>query len=127
MLKQKNSKIQGNIGIGAAISYFTSMGWFLSIPLNDSQKYDLVVDIDGKLNRVQVKTCRYKRKNYEVSLQTNGGNRSGIGKRKPFDNSKVEYLFVLVESGDMWFIPSKYITQKNSMHLTEKYNEHKIT
>lgn len=38
----KNTKEQGTIGLGKAIAYFTSRGFVVSIPLNDSQDYDLV-------------------------------------------------------------------------------------
>ena len=42
MLKWINSKRQGNIGIGAAIAWFTVHGYTVSIPLTDSQDYDLI-------------------------------------------------------------------------------------
>ena len=125
MLEQKNSKIQGNIGIGSAIAYFTSLGFIVSIPMNDAQEYDLIVD-NGDLQRVQVKTTRYKRKNFEVSLSTNGGNRSGTGKIKYFDNSKVDYLFVLTEEGERYCIPSNEVTQIKVLCLNERYDEYKI-
>ena len=46
--------IQGNIGLGKAIEYFTSNNITVAIPLNDTQKYDLIVDFNGKLQRVSV-------------------------------------------------------------------------
>ncbi len=49
----KNSKKQGDIGLGAAIAYFTFKGFTVSIPLTDSQDYDLVVDDGHKLSRIQ--------------------------------------------------------------------------
>ena len=39
---------QGNFGLGAAIAYYTSQCIPISIPLNDTQGYDLVID-DGEL------------------------------------------------------------------------------
>ena len=36
--------IQGNIGFGKAIEYFTSNNIHIAIPLNDTQKYDLIAD-----------------------------------------------------------------------------------
>ena len=44
---------QGNLGLGAAIAYYTSQCIPISIPLNDTQGHDLVID-DGTLKRVQV-------------------------------------------------------------------------
>ena len=34
--------LQGNVGLGKAIEYFTSHSIPVCIPLNDTQKYDLV-------------------------------------------------------------------------------------
>lgn len=78
--------LQGNIGLGKAIEYFTSHSIPVCIPLNDTQKYDLVVDIDGNLSRVSVKTTRYKdaKSSYRVELKNSGGS-SGKGKIRKFD------------------------------------------
>jgi hypothetical protein len=105
MLKQRNTKMQGNIGVGSAIQYFTSEAYIVSLPINDSQSYDLIVEKDGILKRVQVKTCRYKRgNNWELGLNTSGGNQSRNTK-KIFDKSQVDLLFILVDSGERWVIP----------------------
>ena len=40
----KNTKEQGNIGLGVAIQYFTQNLYTVSLPLNDSQDYDLIVE-----------------------------------------------------------------------------------
>lgn len=93
VLASMNTKLQGNIGIGQAIAYFTSLGYIVSLPLNDSQKYDLIID-NGKLLRVQVKTTRTKSKYgvYEVSLTTNGGQFGREAQR--LDPASYDLLFV---------------------------------
>lgn len=37
---------------------FTQMGYNVSVPLSEDCRYDFIADIEGKLIRVQVKTCR---------------------------------------------------------------------
>ena len=109
MLSQfKNTKKQGDAGLGSAIAYFTHMGYTVCLPLTDSQDYDLVVDIDGRLSRVQVKTTRQvgPKGKYRVDLRTQGGNQSWSGVSKRFDSTKVEYLFVLLDNGETYCIPS---------------------
>lgn len=49
--------LQGNLGLGKAIQYFTSQGITVALPLNDTQKYDLIADFNGKLQRIQIKYC----------------------------------------------------------------------
>ena len=64
MLNQSNSKKQGDVGLGMSIGWFASQGYTVSLPLTDSQDYDLVVEIEGVLRKVQVKTSKYKRDGY---------------------------------------------------------------
>ncbi len=123
----KNTKKQGDIGLGAAIAYFTMKGYTVAIPLTDSQQYDLIVDIDGKLSRVQVKTTRFKgRGSYEISLSIKGGNRSSTGKLHRFDRSQVDHLFVLTEDGGSYFIPTSAIENTCALRLTERLQQFRL-
>lgn len=124
MLEQKNTKIQGTIGLGSAIQYFTSKGFIVSIPINDSQSYDLLVDSVAGIQRVQVKTCRYKRQNsWEIGLRTKGGNQS-CSTVKKFDKTSVDLIFVLVENGDRWLIPVESLKGSSSLKVgCESYKE----
>lgn len=81
-----NNKLQGNIGEAKAIHYYTELGYMVSKPLFENCAYDLIIDKDGMLLRVQVKTSTQKKANgrYDVNLRTMGGNRSGTGKSKKY-------------------------------------------
>ena len=120
----KNTKKQGYMGLGAAIFYFTTIGQTVAIPLTDSQDYDLIVDIDNLLKRVQVKSCSYKRKHYEVNLSIKGGNRTNKGKIKRFDNSNCDYLFVITKNLDKYLIPTKDLVAKCNLVLGPKYKKY---
>lgn len=39
-----SNKQKGNTSLGMAIAYFSSHGYTVSIPLNDTQDYDLIVE-----------------------------------------------------------------------------------
>lgn len=39
-----NSKKQGDIGMCYAMAYFSKIGYTVSVPITDSQDYDLIVD-----------------------------------------------------------------------------------
>lgn len=127
MFNQGNSKKRGDVGLGAAIAFFVKNNYTVSLPLTDSQDYDLIVDKDNVLYRVQVKTVSHKvGEIYAVSLSVRGGNRSGKGKIKKFDKSKVELLFVLTEDNDQYLMPSKDIDSTAQINLGNKYNQYKI-
>ena len=64
------NKEKGNSGLGMAIAYFTTKGYTVSIPLNDTQDYDLVIERCNKLYTVQVKATGCKTK-YNVYCEKN--------------------------------------------------------
>ena len=119
--------LQGNIGLGKAIEYFTSHSIPTCIPLNDTQKYDLVIDMDGKLYRVSVKTSRYKdaKSSYMVLLKNCGGS-SGKSRTRPFDNKSCDYVFALTGDDKMYLIPAKEIKTKNTISIGNKYTEYEV-
>jgi hypothetical protein len=119
--------IQGNLGLGKAIEYFTSQNIPVAIPLNDTQKYDIVADFDGKLQKISIKTSRYQpRENvFEVMLKNTGGS-SGNNKIRLFDNDNCDYIFIYTANEDLYLIPSKEITATNSICVGNKYVEYKV-
>lgn len=126
MIKNFNSRKQGDAGVGLAIGYFTSHDYTVSIPLSDSQRYDLIID-DGKLHRVSVKTSTHLTPSgfYNVGLRTIGSNMHRT-KIVRFDSSEVEILFVVCENGDMYCIPSKIVINVNAITLNESWNNYKV-
>lgn len=61
-----------------------------------------------------------------VALRTSGGNRSGKGKVKTFDQNSSDLLFILLDNGNCYSIPTKNITNKSSISLGEKYLPYKV-
>jgi hypothetical protein len=96
------------------------------IPLNDTQPYDLVVDFNGELKKVQVKTTRYSEtpNTYTVQLKSAGG--TANKQVRPFDNTKCDYVFVLTGNNKTYLIPSKDITAKNGITIGNKYTEYEV-
>lgn len=122
-----NTKMQGNIGVGQAIAYYTKNLHVVSLPLNDSQGYDLVVEKEGKLLKVQVKTTGYKTPygDYSVNLKTCGGNQS-FHTVKHFDNTETDLLFIYCLDGTMYEIPSIDMNCKASANLGRKWDSYKV-
>ena len=42
------------------LTYITELGYSISIPFGDKDRYDQIWDVHGKLLRVQIKTSRWK-------------------------------------------------------------------
>jgi hypothetical protein len=116
-----NPREQGLIGLTDAIAYFGGLGWSVSMPLIDSQPYDLVVDDGDRLQRVQVKTTTHRSRYgvFVVSLATRGGNQS-FHTSKDFDPSASDLLYVLTDDRERYLIPTRAITTKTSVSLGER-------
>ena len=124
-----NSKKQGDVGMCYAIAYYSRLGWTVSIPITDSQDYDLLVEnTDNNILKVQVKTIRYLTEGgtYQVSLKTCGGNKSGQTIKK-MDKNYIDLVFVLVDDGSCYSIPTEKIESSGSMNLGDKYSEFKVS
>ena len=55
-----NSNQKGKITELELLLHLTKLGYSVSIPYGDKDKYDQIWDINGKLIRVQIKTSRWK-------------------------------------------------------------------
>lgn len=121
--------IQGNMGLGKAIEYFTSQNITVALPLNDTQKYDLIVDFNGQLKRISVKTSRYSpkkdNKTFEVGLKNSGG-ASGKNIIRNFNNMDCDYVFVYTADESLYLIPAQSITSTSSITVGNKYTEYKV-
>jgi hypothetical protein len=63
------TKAIGNVNELKCLTRFISMGFDCSIPYGDASKYDFIVDVNGKLLRIQCKSSNYVTlKNGEKSL-----------------------------------------------------------
>jgi len=126
-IRRSNPRQQGEIGLGAAIGWFTAAGYIVSVPLCDNQPYDLVVDDGDRLQKVQVKTAtgRSPRGAYVVRLVTSGGNRSR-STVKLFDAAASDLLFVLADDGRTYLIPSRDVRATTSIHLEPKYGHYRV-
>ena len=126
MLKFDTNKDKGRTSLGISIAYFSANGYTVSIPLNDTQDYDLVIEKDGILKTVQVKStaCKSKYGKYQVALKSCGGTK---GKTyKTLIDTKVDLLCVITDNIDIYVIPVKNINNRSTLNLCEKYNKYRV-
>jgi hypothetical protein len=103
----KNTKKQGDIGEARAIYEYTKLGYVICAPLCDSAKYDLIIEKDGTMRRVQVKTSSQAREGgFIIELSTCGGNQSR-NSRTPRLRGDYDELFVLLSDERRWMIPAE--------------------
>lgn len=120
------NKEKGNSGLGMAIAYFSTNGYVVSIPLNDTQDYDLIIEKNNVIKTVQVKStgCKTKYGTYQVALKSCGGTK---GKTyKTLINTKVDFLFILNENLEMYLIPKEIIKNTTTLNLCDKYKQYLV-
>lgn len=120
------NKEKGNTGLGIAIAYYTSNGYIVSIPLNDTQDYDLIVDKDNKITKIQVKatSCKTKYGIYQVALKSSGGTK---GKTyKTLIDTKVDDVFIVTDALDIYILPIDKIENRATINLCDKYKAYKV-
>lgn len=113
-MNEINRKQVGRIGLSMAINYFTVKGYTVSIPINDTQWYDLIIEKDGKFETVQCKATQTQSKT--IDFRSTGGTNGGV-----YDNllnySGLDWLFCVDGELNMWLIPVKEITTKKQLTL----------
>lgn len=120
------NKDKGNSSLGIAIAYYASNGYIVSIPLNDTQDYDLVVDKDNLIKKVQVKStgCKTKYGNYQVALKSCGGTK---GKTyKTIIETNIDEVFIVTKDLEIYILPIKELKNKSTINLCDKYQKYKV-
>ena len=120
------NKEKGNSALGIAIAYFSTNGYVVSIPLNDTQDYDLVVEKENHYYGVQVKatSCKTKYDSYQVALKSCGGTNGTT--YKTVVDTNIDYLFVVTDKLDIYLIPKEVIKNRSTLNLCDKYQEYKV-
>lgn len=113
-MQEINKKQIGRIGLSMAINYFTLNGYTVSIPMNDTQWYDLIIEKNGRFETVQCKATNTE--SGAIDFRSTGGTNGGV-----YDNllnhSELDWLFCVNKDLNMWLIPVKEITTGRQLTL----------
>ena len=125
--RTKHARVQGGAGLGVAISWFARQGIPVFIPLTDGLKYDLVVELEGTLKKVFVRTTTQASPYgiYECDLRSTGHNNSKLT-TVPFDKSSCDFLSAVCGDGSQFLIPSGVIACKSTISLGKRYAQYLV-
>ena len=76
-----NTNIIGKLTELKVLTYITELGYSISVPFGDKDRYDQIWDVNGKLLRIQIKTSRWKneqQKSIIFSCKTSYARSSGV-------------------------------------------------
>lgn len=97
-----------------AINYFTLNGYTVSVPLNDTQWYDLIIEKNGKFETVQCKATQTV--NGTIDFRSTGGTK-GTAYDNLLNHSELDWLFCVDKNLNMWLIPVKDISTSKQLTL----------
>lgn len=97
-----------------AINYFTIMGYTISLPMNDTQWYDMVIEKNSQFYTVQCKATATKDKT--IDFRSTGGT-NGSEYDNILNHPELDYLFCVDNEFNMWNIPMKDILQSNNKQI----------
>jgi hypothetical protein len=119
---------QGDLGELSAMEWFASKGAIVCFPIGHSPDWDFIAQLEGRLLRVQVKSCiAFYTQRWHASVCTRGGNQSWSGLVKRFDPASCDYLFAVIGDGRRWCIPARALQGKTSIALGgPKYAEFEV-
>jgi hypothetical protein len=116
--KRNHSKHTGEVAELAFMLKAASLGFAVAKPYGDNQRYDFVVDVGGKLVRVQVKSSTHPDRfgAYFIASQ-----RCSNGWAIPYTAGEIDFLAAYVFPEDAWFIiPVEAFVPKTSLRLLAK-------
>ncbi len=117
-----DTKLKGDIAEQEVILYALKQGWGVLQPLGDRLPYDLVLDVNDSLIRIQVKSAWFdqKRQNYVIDNRRTKTNRREM-KREEYSLSDFEFAIAFIEDLNVFYIfpCSVFIGYASEIHLIE--------
>lgn len=122
------NKNLGNLTELQCITRFYELGYFVSIPYGDSNKYDMILDYNGKLYKLQ---CKHAKEFYDDSrnllyLKLKTSWQSGYTKNSQYHTNKYDKkdidFFVTHFEGKNYLIPVGECSTKKTLWVSNPRN-----
>ena len=124
-MKELSTQFKGTITELQVASYLLTLGYVVSQPLVQDSKYDLIVDINHKLIRLQVKTARENIKatsgkaiTFNCRSTTNNVREC---KQRYYSQEDIDY-FATYWDKECFLIPVKECSAEKTIWLTQPIN-----
>lgn len=118
-----NSKQKGNITEVECMLAFLKLGYNVLMPYGDCERYDFVVDIEGKLLKIQVKTSSDSHidEGYIIFKCANKTTKEGQFIRHPYTKEQIDY-FMTSYNGQYYLIPVEETSTEKRLRFTPPKN-----
>lgn len=97
-------------------AYLLSLGYNVSQPLCQDSKYDLIVDVNNKLLRLQVKTARDTGNNSITFNCRSTTKNSKTNKSRSYGEDEIDY-FATYWNNQVYLVPVEECSSEKRLHL----------
>ena len=101
-----NTKQIGNIGEAKVLSKFVELGLPVYVPFGDNERADLIVDFNGKLNKIQVKTSINAKDGVMIFDLISSTTHRKNGIKHKYSSDEIDYFALYNLSRDKVFLIS---------------------
>lgn len=125
---KNDTKYLGNLTELQCITRFYELGYPISIPYGDSEKYDMILDVNGKLYRLQCKhaTPHINQDNIIEFITIRTVWSSGYTKNKPSTRNKYSKedcdYFVTHYEGKNYLVPVEQCSNEKNLRIIPPKN-----
>lgn len=117
----KHSKQKGNLGFSATLKELHKLGYNVFTEIGDNSKIDMIVEVQSKLIKLQIKYVTEKQGQATLNLQKSGPN----GYRYSYTENDVDIFSIYLPSIDkVIFVPAK-LACKNKKTFNVRYIDSK--
>ena len=117
-----NTKLKGDIAEQAVILQALKRGWGVLEPVGDRLPYDLVLDVEGTLVRVQVKCAWFDNSsgNYVVDNRRTKTNRRFMV-RDVYKPADFDFALVYIQDHDLFYVfpVDVFVSYGSEIHMVE--------
>lgn len=118
-----SSKEKGNLTELQCLTAFYKLGYKASIPYGENNRYDFILDVDGILLRIQVKTCKETETGIKIPCRSTQVNTSQI-KSHGYTKEEIDY-FATFYNEKCYLIKVEECSSEKTLSFSDKRtNQH---
>lgn len=117
-----DTNLKGKLTEIEVLHYIINMGYSVSIPFGDKDRYDQIWDINGKLLKVQVKTSHWK--NERNNAFTFKCKTTSNGKEYKYTEADIDY-FATMWDGRCYLIPVRNCSTEKTLWINQNFGYNK--
>ena len=105
--------------------YFVKLGYDVSQPLNSDSRYDCIIDKQGKLYRIQIKTSHLAKTENSIEFKCRSVTTTqNHYKEKTYSPNDIEF-FATCWQGEVYLVPAEQCSSSKILHLIKDGPVHK--